>query len=353
MTALARTLLYGGLSPEEFNVIRDDIVEENHKGLLLYTPIGCIAFSLLSVLSQLTPGPANTNFWIYIVSCLAMAAFMTVTIFLARDKASDHHVRVTVLVYTFMAVLYTFSIAVSVTHAEYPAVTAIAFLLVAPLLFVDRPIRIMATTILAVAAICVTSTCVKSHLLAIDDTWNAVTFGLVTLSLDVFIQKMRLKQLYQSRIITYLSENDTLTGLKNRNSYEKHLEKYPQSGAKVLVCAYADANGLREMNNANGHDAGDALLRAIAKEMRKSFGKKDTYRIGGDEFVAIIPNGRIDEVRTKLQRMQARLDTKGYSVSCGAASAETAHVNMRALVREAEKEMYAQKREYHGNDSVW
>lgn len=352
MTALTRTLLYGGLSAEEFDVIRDDIIEENHEGLLLYTPIGCIAFCLLAMLSQLTTGPAADNLLIYVASCLSMGAIMVGTILLAHDKTSDHRISITALVYAFMAVIYAFSISVSMLHSEYPAVSAIAFLLVPPLLFVDRPLRIVMTTIIAVAAVCITSFSAKSEILAVDDMWNAITFGAVALPLDVFYQRMRLRQLYQERVITYLSETDILTGLKNRNNYEERLGEYPSSGAKVLVCAYADANGLHEMNNTYGHDAGDALLCAIAKEMRKNFGKKDTYRIGGDEFVAIIPNGSVDEVRTKLQHMQKRLAAKGYSVSYGASSANAAEVNMRSLVREAEKEMYAQKREYHDDDSV-
>ena len=151
-------------------------------------------------------------------------------------------------------------------------------------------------------------------------------------------------------MIAYLSETDTLTGLGNRNSYETRLEEYPLSGAKVLACAYADANGLRELNNSEGHEAGDELLRAIAQQMRKNFGAKNSYRTGGDEFVSIISDVPIDKVRAKLQRMQATLEAKGYSVSCGASWADAASVNMRALVREAEKEMYAQKRKYHEND---
>lgn len=352
MSALARTLLCGGLSPKEFEAIREDIVEENYRELRLYTPIACIAFCVLAVTCQLSEGLASVNLWVYITSCLAMGAIMAGTILLVRDAPSSHQRCITLLVYAFMFVLYAFSITVSALHVEYPAVSAIAFLLVTPLLFVDRPLRVMLATLVAVVAICAASSAMKSDVLANDDMWNAITFGAVTLPLGVFIQRMRLTQLYQARMIAYLSENDTLTGLNNRNSFESRLEDYPHSGATVLVCAYADANGLREMNNSKGHEAGDALLRAIADKMCESFGKRDTYRIGGDEFVAIIPDGNIDEVRMELQRMQTELVAKGYSVSCGAASTVAKNGDMRLLVREAEHEMYVQKRTYHGNDYV-
>lgn len=349
MGGLGRMLLAGGLSAEEYDVIRGDIMEENRRGLLLYTPIGCIVFCLLSLLSQVAQGPAADNRWIYLGSCMAMAAIMACANFLARDKASAHPLFVSLLVYVFVFVLYAFSISVSVIHPEYPTVSAIVFLLVTPLLFVDRPIRVMTTTVLAVVAICAASYWVKDSVLAIDDMWNAVTFGAVALVADIFIMRTRLVQLFQARKIAYLSETDTLTGLRNRNSYENKLETYPAMGAKVLVCAYADANGLREMNNNHGHDAGDALLCAIANQMAKRFGKKNTYRIGGDEFVAIIPDGSVDKTRSELQHMQEELAAEGYSVSVGASSANVAHVKMRSLVRSAEKEMYAQKRSHYKN----
>lgn len=353
MSRLSRIILSGGLSREEYEAISGDVVEENRKNLTLYAPVASVAFCLLTVASHMVQqGPPSQNSSIYLLSCVIMAILTLYAHHPSSERGSSHSRLVLLLTYAFLIVLHAFSVVLSMSHPEFPAVSAIVFLMVNPLLFVDRPIRAMAMTTAAASTICVTSALTKSADLALDDIWNAVTFGVVALAVDTLIMRTKLVQLFQARKIAYLSSTDTLTKLRNRNNYESRLESYPQSGAKVLVCAYADANGLRELNNSKGHDAGDELLRSIAREMRKHFGAKNTYRIGGDEFVAIVPDSSANDVRRKLQRMQARLDAKGYSVSCGAAEVLAQDADMRALVREAEKEMYAQKQEYHAGDNV-
>lgn len=353
MGAFARVLLAGGLTSEEYDTIRDDMMEENRKQLLIYAPVASVVFCLLSIASLFVQqGPPSSNHMIYLVLCLVMGGITLGAHFLDRNGSASRPRLTSVLMYAFMFALNAFSISVSIAHAQYPAVSAIVFLLVNPLLFADRPIRVMAMTVVAAVAVCVSSVCAKSPGIAMDDVWNVITFGLVALAVDVLIMGMKLSRLFQAKEISYLSTTDTLTQLRNRNNYENRLESYPQSGAKVLVCAYADANGLRELNNTKGHDAGDELLRAVARQMRKAFGEKDTYRIGGDEFVSFVPDGSLAEVQRRLQRVQDKVAAKGYSVSCGAAEAEAAGANMRALVRAAEKQMYAQKQRYHANDSV-
>lgn len=353
MSALFRLLFYGGLTKEEYDAIRGDIVTTNLRNLMLYAPVACIAFSVLLVASTLThQGPPSTNQTIYLTSCLVMGAIMPCAHLLGRNKETDNPHLVSMLTTIFMVTLYAFSIALSVAHSEYPAVSAIVFLLVNPLLFVDRPIRAVAMTVAATIAICISSVCAKSVGLATDDVWNAITFGAIALTIDTLTMKSKLTQLFQAQEIAFLSKTDTLTKLRNRNNYESRLEDYPHSGAQTLVCAYADANGLRELNNTKGHDAGDELLCAIARQMRKSFGEKDTYRIGGDEFVAFVPDGTTNEALHKLERMQQKLASKGFSVSYGVSVAEAATANMRSLVRAAEKEMYKQKYAFHARNDA-
>lgn len=352
MSALSKTLLYGGFTSKEFEAFEHDIIEANHKSLQIYAPIACIFFCTLSIAALGPVGLPASNQLIYMASCLAMGAIMLFARLLSNAGAATHPRITLVLCYVFAVVLHAFSIAVSVTHPEYPAVTAIVFLLVNPMLFVDRPIRAVAMTLAATAAVCAASFCFKDATLALDDAWNAITFGLVALAVDVFNGKERIVRFYQAREIAYLSEIDTLTQLRNRNNFESRLEDYPRSGAQVLVCAYVDANGLRELNNTRGHDAGDELLRTTANQMRSFFGDRDAYRIGGDEFVAFVSDSSSDEVRFKLERLQDELAAKGYSVSCGVSQADAEFADMRALVRAAEKEMYDQKRAYHEEDSA-
>ncbi len=335
-------LLYGGLTREQFDMVREDADADNLKNLQIYAPIACVVFCVLLVASTFMGSIVRQNTFIYMGACIAMGLIAIASHALARSKHTDR-IGIRILAHLFMIVLYAFAICVSMRHVNYPAVSSIAFLLVTPLLFVSRPVNLAAQTVLATAAVCLASTALKSPDIAGDDVWNAITFGGVGIIANVFVTRMKLRSLYQANEITYLSETDVLTGLKNRNCYESRLEDYPRGDARVLACAYADADGLHELNNSKGHDAGDALLCAIANEMQKLFGEEHTFRIGGDEFVGFIPDGNVDEVRRLLSDMRERLLVAGYLVSCGASSVEARTADMRSLVRDAEKEMYSQK----------
>ena len=58
---------------------------------------------------------------------------------------------------------------------------------------------------------------------------------------------------------------DKLTGLKNRNSYQSALESYENNTDSNFFCIYVDADGLHDINNQYGHEAGDNLLKTVAK----------------------------------------------------------------------------------------
>ncbi len=86
-----------------------------------------------------------------------------------------------------------------------------------------------------------------------------------------------------------LSFFDILTGLRNRHSYRILLDQYERTPPRTLGILYADINGLREINDSLGHKAGDAVVQSLAHKIAQVFGGR-TYRIGGDEFVAMYEN---------------------------------------------------------------
>lgn len=68
-----------------------------------------------------------------------------------------------------------------------------------------------------------------------------------------------------------MSITDQGTGLMNRVAYEKCLRKSDQRVIAPAACIYIDANGLHEINNERGHEAGDQLLHAVAERLREQF----------------------------------------------------------------------------------
>ena len=106
------------------------------------------------------------------------------------------------------------------------------------------------------------------------------------------INFLNLKRMLTER---YLIEHenagiDVMTGLLNRRIYEEDIKKYSEEAKqKDLTYFSIDLNSLKEVNDTNGHDAGDRQIINAAKCISTHIGKRGrTYRVGGDEFVAII-----------------------------------------------------------------
>lgn len=93
--------------------------------------------------------------------------------------------------------------------------------------------------------------------------------------------------------IEYMAYNDLLTGLPNRVLLEDRLRqeiaRHRRNGKRIAVL-FMDLDGFKKINDLYGHNTGDQLLVAMAERMRTTFRAADTLaRIGGDEFVAILP----------------------------------------------------------------
>ena len=341
---LQMLFFYGGAEKEEYDQLLPRIREENRTLLRVFSLIAAAMFFLLLVVSIKSGGFAARNSTTYLVCGLVMLVILFCTYFFIPK----YPVLVMVLVYIFEIVLYVFGIRISMLHAEAPSVSAVAFLLVSPLLFYDRPARLSALLSAVVAVFCVIVVRCKQPEVAATDVWNMVSFGFVAIVTTMFIMSVKIRALSQSRQIEYLSQTDLLTGLKNRNHYENRLKEYPGMCTSNLICVYADVNGLHEINNRQGHPAGDRMLREVAAAMQQCFGEH-TYRIGGDEFVAFRVDGKPEQVLSEVERMRKDLGEKGWHVSFGTAVYEKAPgvPDMYGLVREAENNMFAAKREFY------
>ena len=142
-----------------------------------------------------------------------------------------------------------------------------------------------------------------------------------------------------------MSITDQGTGLMNRVAYEKFLRKSDQRVIAPAACIYIDANGLHEINNERGHEAGDQLLHAVAERLREQFPRDDHYRVGGDEFV-VFSKADAAVCEARMQAVSSALAAQDYSISYGIA-AQRASAGLGDLVREADEKMLKNKRSYY------
>lgn len=146
-------------------------------------------------------------------------------------------------------------------------------------------------------------------------------------------------------ILRKLGTVDKLTGLLNRNAYHQNFSQYEYRGEQTGVI-YIDVNGLHEINNSQGHTAGDKMLCTIAKLVKKHWGKYDTYRIGGDEYVAFELNATEEVVKTKIVALKAEVEAAGYHVAVGIAFTDSRHF-LQQTIALAEQAMYKDKRDFY------
>lgn len=142
-----------------------------------------------------------------------------------------------------------------------------------------------------------------------------------------------------------LAERDLLTGCLNRNCYENKLLE-PDLSTKHISCIYIDVNGLHELNNTQGHAAGDKMLQAVASLTRTQFGDRHVYRIGGDEFVVLVEDMEEVQVTTALKTLVNHIHTAGYFVSVGQSHSRGDH-SIDELIKNAEMLMYEDKRRFY------
>ena len=153
---------------------------------------------------------------------------------------------------------------------------------------------------------------------------------------------------------------DTLTGLLNRGSFIAQLDAELTRAARygrAFTLAYVDLDNFKAVNDLEGHDAGDELLRRIADALRSSTRQTDVLgRLGGDEFAAVLPEitgGATGSVLENLRKQLSRAMAKGgwpVTFSIGAVTFETPIDTSREALRVADAAMYAVKRS--GKDGI-
>lgn len=161
---------------------------------------------------------------------------------------------------------------------------------------------------------------------------------------------LRDKQAAEDRI-RYLSEHDSLTGLYNRAYFDGILERLHAEGACPVSLVVADLDGLKKVNDTLGHHMGDLLIQKAAQVLQQGLEPQGILaRIGGDEFVMILPGTDADQAAAAIARIRGALEAFNQrdplfpiAFSLGVATASHPSALMGAL-RQADHAMYQEKR---------
>jgi two-component system cell cycle response regulator len=155
-----------------------------------------------------------------------------------------------------------------------------------------------------------------------------------------------------------LAITDPLTGLFNRRYLEANIGRLTQSSAAGLPLSLllADIDHFKRVNDVHGHLVGDRVLREFAERLRRLMRGSDLVcRLGGEEFVVVMPGAVLEEARHAGERVCASVAAEPFQGAGGAQLRVTASVgvatlcgltdSVEALLQRADVALYAAKRE--------
>lgn len=345
---ITRVLLYGGMSQEESNLIWNDVQEENRKSLLSFSAMAFV-FLLIMFFISFVSEYVEANRLVYL-SAMILTAIIFAVAFLNKQGNSAI---LDLDIYAFVILLFSFGIILgTITRPDEQTVTFVALLLTVPLLFTDRPIKMIICIFIAYISFIITALFVKEDYVLAVDIIDVTVFGIISIVVCTYMMNLKCQKNLYARKVSILSETDLLTGLCNRNSYEQKVEAYSSMCDQVLFCVYVDVNGLHEMNNTRGHAVGDKMLQFVAKTLQEAFGEKNTFRIGGDEFVVLVIDEKEEVIKAKINHVQVLVEEESYHVSIGYSAGNTSETDIYMLISTAEKHMYEAKRLFYQQRGV-
>jgi diguanylate cyclase (GGDEF)-like protein/PAS domain S-box-containing protein len=166
----------------------------------------------------------------------------------------------------------------------------------------------------------------------------------------------------QNDELQILARCDPLTGVSNRRffleSFETEYEQMRLEG-RTICCLMADLDHFKAINDRNGHQEGDDVLRRVADVLKAEVRGSDAIcRYGGEEFCIALRDVDIDQATAIAERMRCRVAAPAFArvavtVSVGISSSELGAETWDALVKQADEALYASKASGRNRVTRW
>ena len=347
-------LIYTSVIKDENGRVRKQIMEDNRKSAIIWSVILIIYWIICLMLSAGNILYANCRSIYFTALCIHIFTLFTAT-FIAPKAPRVIRPMLFIIEIAFAGV----GIGTALCNPGEKTVTFVAVLLIAPIMFVED---ILPSVLIAVASIL---TCVFAGPQSMGSEiyhWmltDVLLYSFAGILFGYFINKARFERYIYAESAVKLAELQTryayfdqMTGLQNRRAYSEQIEAFAKKKPPYCCIIMADVNGLKQINDTLGHEAGDELIVGSAECLRQGFqGVERIYRLGGDEFSIILTDRNIDAGKC-LDRMEkissgwkGRL-VNSISISYGFASSEE-FSNIASVEKEADRRMYEFKQNYY------
>lgn len=325
--------------------------------LLAMSVVGVIELVML-VYTFVNPalyGPYIVKYRVYYASLFALAVVYFVLSLLAKKDMERRYLVLKIANPICAALFFAWSLGITYSDALVNGMVDptvfMTFSSSVPLIFYLFPV--------VYAVIALLSDAVMLYLILAVSGSAAALINISIFFIFQFVLGMgflRIKTRLSERIVDERerAEMDAMTGLFNRRAYTDDMEKLTEAPAKGdFVYLSIDVNGLKEVNDSQGHEAGDKLIVGAARCMEQCFGEYGKlYRVGGDEFAGLL-HARHEEMERLAGEFEKRLELWSgesgimLSASVGYACADEHPGGAADLARIADERMYAAKEEYY------
>ena len=154
--------------------------------------------------------------------------------------------------------------------------------------------------------------------------------------------------IYYVFTVLELVKKDSLTGLLNRQAYFVETRRAYKD---ITAIVSLDMNGLKRINDTEGHPAGDEALVTLALCFARACkARQSAYRMGGDEFVIVCRKTSQEEVVKLIERIEKYVSETKYTCSIGYSYHDEGTIKLEDLLKESDEKMYANKAEFYNKN---
>lgn len=356
MKEVWKQLHYGDIEEFNYKRIRDDIDSANRQAMITLSAI--VGFTLLffSVYLITTGTALVENIVYYLTASCIFIILLILSIFFADEYRSVLYTSI----FVFLSSLLLMGIVIaSVTGRDELTASFFVFLFATPLLFTMRPryadILVVGADVIYMIAI----SHVQTGNLYNRNMLHAIVFGITSILIGTYMTNIKIGKIYTDYQNRILMDTDQLTGLNNRHSYQRYMDQLEaENREKDLTICVFDVNGLKYANDNFGHDMGDAMIQDAARCIKNALSPFGScYRIGGDEFVAILDSDNTPSANELRQLITWQTSDykdafpRGLSIASGIAKGSECD-SIKTLLGRADEDMYKNKAEHYANSKI-
>ena len=302
---LINAMVYGGITKQEYDSIKDEVLEKNRSSLNLASFCLVIMFSVLFLGSLVSEMMASNReiygaIWLcFVVICVACQLIKRGSKWLIIP-----------LWYMALSLIFAYAIILNtVIRNDVSATTFCAIMLAAPLLITDRPWRVFLYFSLVTLIFIPIDFQQKAYFLAYTDTVNALCCIFLGTVIHARVLHTKMREMVQKLHIETERDTDKLTGCLTKAAFERKMNELLKNSSRKGVLLVLDLDHFKSVNDTFGHVYGDVVLQTTGECLRQCFPDAELVgRFGGDEFQVWLPKKQqTAELTLQLQRFLAQI----------------------------------------------